>query len=83
MTGPERGNCMKMKKILILVDLVGGILVLLLGAAAVLTLMHSPLASIAGLVAVALAALWFWLTWESVSSGPSPAHWTGSQHINR
>ena len=62
-----------MKNILTLVDLAGSMLVLLLGAAAVLTLMNSPLASIAGLVAVALAALWFWLTWESVSNGPSPA----------
>lgn len=61
-----------MKNTLILVDLVGGILVLLLGAAAVLTLLRSPLASIAGLVAVVLAALWFWLAWASVSNGRPP-----------
>jgi hypothetical protein len=62
-----------MKTTLILVDLVGGILVLLLGAAAVLTLTHSPLALIAGIVAVVLAAICFWLAWECVSTGPSPA----------
>ncbi len=62
-----------MKTTLTLVNLVGGILVLLLGAAAVLTLMHSPLASIVGIVAVVLAAICFWLAWDCVSNGPSPA----------
>jgi hypothetical protein len=62
-----------MKNILILVDLVGGVLVLLLGAAAVLTAVQSPLASVVVLVAVVLAAIWFWLAWESVSNGPSAA----------
>jgi hypothetical protein len=62
-----------MKTTLILVNLVSAILVLLLGTAAALTLAHSPLASLVGVVAVVLAAVCFWLAWEFVSNGPSRA----------
>ena len=61
-----------MKTIFTMINLVGGILVLLLGSAAILNETHNPAVVLVGVVAVALAAFCLWLANEYVSSGPNP-----------
>jgi hypothetical protein len=60
-----------MKTIFTMINLVGGILVLLLGVAAVLNETRSPFAAVVGGVAVALAAICFWLANEYASNSPN------------
>ena len=61
-----------MKTIFILTNLVGGILILLLGSAVILIETRNPAALIVGIVAVALAATCVWLAKECVSANPNP-----------
>ena len=53
-----------MKTIVTLINLVGGILILLLGSAALLNETHNPATAVVGIVAVALAAFCLWLANE-------------------
>lgn len=59
-----------MKNIVAMINLIGGILILLLGSAAILNETHNPLVTVVGVVAVTLAAFCLWLANEYVSSGP-------------
>ena len=61
-----------MKTTLVLLNLVSGILILLLGAAAFLSLTNNPLAAVVGVVAVTLAAVCLWLASEYVVRNPKP-----------
>jgi hypothetical protein len=54
-----------------MINLVGGILVFLLGSAAIMNETHNPLTALVGLVAVTLAAVCLWLAHEYIGSGPN------------
>ncbi|MDO8790071.1 MAG: hypothetical protein Q7J42_18505 [Sulfuritalea sp.] len=61
-----------MRTFFFLTNLIGGILVLLLGLAVILIQTHNPAALVVGIIAVALAAICIWLAKECVSAHPHP-----------
>lgn len=61
-----------MKTIFFLTNLVGGVLVFLLGLAVILIQTRSPAALAVGVVAAGLGAVCVWLAKECVSAHPKP-----------
>lgn len=61
-----------MKTTFTMINVIGGVLIFLLGLAAVLNELHSPVTALVGIVAVGLAAVCLWLASEYTSDGPSP-----------